>query len=215
MIIALLNQKGGVGKTTLGVNLATCLAQDKNRVLLIDADSQATALDWDAARILPKIIRVVGMTEPVIHKRVRGIREKYAHAVIDAPAGLGSEASTAMAKSIIAAADMILIPVRPAAPDIWAAKEVVALIEEARTYKPAIKAAFVINCRQINTKLARETDIVLGQQALPTMQSTITHRTSIAWTFSRGYSVFDLKTNRKGAEEITALKNEIIEVMKQ
>jgi chromosome partitioning protein len=49
-VVALLNQKGGVGKTTLATNVATALALKRNKVFYIDADPQGSALDWSAAR---------------------------------------------------------------------------------------------------------------------------------------------------------------------
>ena len=70
MILTLLNQKGGVGKTTLAVHIATGLAQRDFRCLLIDSDKQGSALDWAATREEPHLFPVVGLPKPTLHKEI-------------------------------------------------------------------------------------------------------------------------------------------------
>ena len=48
MIISLVNQKGGTGKTTIALNLAYCIAEKGYKTLLIDADPQGSSLQWQA-----------------------------------------------------------------------------------------------------------------------------------------------------------------------
>ena len=73
MIIGVLSQKGGAGKTTLAVNLAAAYS-DANRVLLVDADPQGSALAWSSARARDPIFTVVGMPKPTLHRDVPGWR---------------------------------------------------------------------------------------------------------------------------------------------
>jgi chromosome partitioning protein len=117
MIVGLLNQKGGVGKTTLSVNLAASLARSGARVLLIDADPQGSALDWAAARDGVPLFPVVGLPRPTVHKEIGALGYGYDHIFIDGPPRV-----TDLARSALLAADVVLIPVQPSPYDIWAAE---------------------------------------------------------------------------------------------
>ena len=107
MILGVLNQKGGVGKTTLSVNIAASLARTGARVLLIDADPQGSALDWAAARDGEPLFSVVGFPRPTIHKEIAQLGLGYDHVVIDGPPRV-----TDLARSAIMASDVVLVPVQ-------------------------------------------------------------------------------------------------------
>ena len=76
-VLAFLNQKGGVGKTTLATNVATALAIQKQRVLFIDADQQGSALDWSAARKGELLFPLVGLPTDTLHREIPALGEPY------------------------------------------------------------------------------------------------------------------------------------------
>lgn len=208
MIISILNQKGGVGKTTLSIHIASALALGGKKVLLIDADAQRSALDWSSAREQEPILTVVGMPSNTIHKQIKLIKEDYDFIVIDGPPRIYD-----VAKSCIAASDLVLIPVQPSPYDVWSANEVVKLIQEVKeplsSYKE-IKAAFIINRVITKTVIGRDVKEALDQYDIPVIEPSIHQRVSYAETASQGTSAIEEDPNSLAGQEIKKLTESIV-----
>lgn len=208
MITAFLNQKGGVGKTTLSTNFATALALAGHTVLLIDADPQRGALVWAEHRETQPVFPVVGLPTDKLHREIPSHAANYEFIVIDAPPQVSG-----IARSIVLAADLILIPVQPSPHDIWSAGEVVKVIEDAGTFKANIKTAFVVNRKIGNTALGRDVFAALENYPFPTLKTTIGQRVAFAESAALGASVLEIAPNSEASREITALTREVLEMM--
>ena len=209
MIFGVLNQKGGVGKTTLSVNLAACLARTGARVLLIDADPQGSALDWAAARQSEPLFSVVGFPRATIHKEIAQLGQGYEHIIIDGPPRV-----TDLARSAIMASDIVVIPVQPSPYDIWAAEEVVKLITEARVYKENIKSVFVVNRKITNTAIGRDVRDALAAYPVHVLNASVAQRVVFAEAAAQGQAIFEIDPAGPAVAEMEAVAAELIEYAK-
>lgn len=203
-VISLLNQKGGVGKTTMAVHVATALAQEGAKVLLLDADSQGSALDWAAIRSEAPPFAVVGLPRPTLHRDILSFLPDYDAIIIDGPPRVNE-----VARSAILASDLVLIPVQPSPYDIWAAKEIVDLLREASVFNEKLKSAFVINRKIVNTAIGRDVSAALADYQLPVLKSHICQRVGFAESAAQGQTVLETDAQSLASHEIQALIEEI------
>lgn len=206
-IVSLINQKGGVGKTTLATHLAAGFARRKKRVLLVDADPQNSALDWGATRVergMEPLFGIIGMSKPILHVELPKMQKDYDVIVVDAPPRV-----YAVARSAVNASDLVLIPVQPSPYDVWASEETVELVQECATYKQPLQCAYVINRRIINTAIGRDVRKALAAFPFGTLKATIGQRVVFAESASKGMTVFEKESDSPACKEIEALVREV------
>ena len=207
MIVAFLNQKGGVGKTTLALHLAGQWAREGQRVTVIDADPQGSALDWAAQRAregLPRLFGVIGLARDTLHHEAPQLAQGVDHVVIDGPPRVA-----ALLRSALLAADLVLIPAQPSPFDGWASAEMLRLLEDARFFRPGLLARFVLNRCAARTVIARETRLALMGHEPAALAARIGQRVAFADAARTGRLVCDLRPHGIAAREIAALTAEI------
>jgi chromosome partitioning protein len=221
MVISILNQKGGAGKTTLAIHIAMALAQEeqasgRTRVLVVDADQQGSALDWSGSRsnaagegsASPDDLSfpVIGLPKASLHRELPKLVKDYDHIVIDGPPRVYD-----VTRSAILASDLVLIPVQPSPYDVWAAKEIVDLVREASSFNENLKCAFVINRKIVNTAIGRDVSEALGGYELPILKAHISQRVGFAESAGQGQTVLETAPTSAASDEIRALVRELKE----
>ncbi len=207
MIVAFLNQKGGVGKTTLALHLAGAWARQGKRVTVIDADPQGSALDWSEQRAReqgPRLFGVIGLARDTLHREAPEIARNTDHVIIAGPPRIAG-----LMRSALLAADLVIVPVQPSPFDGWASGEVLHLIGEARIFRPELRALFALNRCAARTIIARDTAETLADHDPPVLAARIGQRVAFADAARTGQLVFDVEAGGAAAREIMALAAEI------
>ncbi|OPF90489.1 Chromosome-partitioning ATPase Soj [Rhodopseudomonas palustris] len=207
MIVAFLNQKGGVGKTTLALHLAGAWSARGRRVLVVDADPQASALDWADQRLregLPRLFGVLGLARETLHKELPDLARETDHLIIDGPPRVAG-----IARSALLAADLVLIPAQPSPFDGWASSEMLRLLDEARIFRPELRARMLLNRCAARTVIARETAEALADQDPPMLASRVGQRVAFADAARTGRLASESETGQMATRDIEALADEL------
>ena len=206
MIVSVLNQKGGSGKTTIATNIARALQIGGSKVLLVDADLQGSARDWAVANE-EQPVPVIALDRPQLLKNdIKMISEPYDWTVVD-----GAPQLQEMAASCISASDIILIPVQPSPYDIWACSDLVDTIKarQALTDNGQPKAFFVVSRMIQGTSLAADIVETLKDYELDSLKNMTVQRQIYAKSAVSGLSVMDAEPGGKAEDEIMAIVKEL------
>lgn len=208
MIITVGNTKGGVGKTTLAVNLAIARAIGGRDVWLIDGDRQGTAQTAISIRAeaghLPGIACATYPDGPTLRSQVQQQAGKFDDIIIDA----GGRDSTALRAALILS-DALLVPFQPRSFDVWALNDIAALVDEARSVRDGLRAYAVLNCADPGEHSSDNADAAAALEDIPQLEylpTPLRRRKAYANAAGSGLSVLELKPqDAKASAELNEL----------
>lgn len=213
MIVAILNTKGGTGKSTLALNIAVARALAGRDVWLVDGDRQGTSMQAVAQRALsgtrPPLSVATYTDGALLRAQVQQSKAKYDDIVIDA----GGRDSTAM-RAALMIADTVLVPFQPRSFDVWAMGDMAGLVKEAHSMRDGLTAYAVLNAADPR---GHDNDdaagAIAGIEGITYLDAPIGRRKAFSDAASSGLSVLEHGRDEKAAAEITRLVNIIYTVI--
>jgi chromosome partitioning protein len=209
LVISFLNQKGGVGKSTLSINVAACFALLGQRVLLIDADKQGTSSTWASLR-LETGFQVVSMSRENMARDALKLAADFDFTIIDGP----PQAET-VSRSCIVASDLVVVPIEPGGASRWSSDLTVRQLKEAEELKPTLKCGFVVSRKIGGTVLGRDTRLMAADAGIPIFGTEIEQRVAYAEAMTMGKTIFEWSVRTQAVSEIQALTHELLDVLNE
>lgn len=211
MIVAIVNEKGGVGKSALAVNLAAGRAQAGRDVLLVDTDPQGSSMAWsgerDAAKVTPRVA-AIAKSGKGLQAEIVDLARRYQDIIIDTGGRDSPET-----RSALISAQLVVVPAQPSQADLWSLEKLAALVDAARGFNPNLRAMVVITRASTNlgvqdTDAARE--FVSTVKSVELAKSVIRDRMVWRRSFADGLSVSEYRPlDDRAAAEIDALIKEV------
>jgi chromosome partitioning protein len=205
MIVTVGNIKGGVGKTTLAINLAIVQATAGRDVLLVDGDEQRTALTFTELRtdlLGTPGYTAVSLQGAALRTQVRQMATKYDEIVID----VGGR-DTGSLRAALTISHTLIIPVQPRSFDIWAVDQVAVLVREAREINSELRALIVLNAADAQGRDNEDAASVLCEvEGLELLDMSIGRRKAFPNAAAAGRAVTEhTPKDPKAIEELSAL----------
>ena len=203
-VVALLGNKGGAGKTTLSINLATVLADYKPTVLL-DADVQESSAQWYRLSDGKTAIDVIEASEN-LGNQISTCRDDYHHIIIDCPPSIHSEQT----QQALLHSDLVLIPVLPSPLDMWASVKIEEELNKIREQNETLRAVMVVNQLEPRTKLSQAIRDAMAELVIPAANTAIRRRMAYKMSVLEGKGVTQLGVRgREASNELHQLLEEL------
>lgn len=206
-VVAVLNMKGGTGKSTVATNLARGL-QREGSACIVDADPQGTALRWGNAQPEDAELPPVVSVSLPLDDRIPEVAGGWDFTVVD-----GAAKAKDRTRQCVQVADAVLIPIRPSGADIWASEWLVSVVKGRRRQTGKPDAAFVVSQAIVGTNLAGEIESVLDRFELPVFDGRTSQRVAYAEALSLGKTVLDTDPSGKAAAEVRQITEETLQLL--
>jgi len=206
MIISLVNQKGGVGKTTLAINIGIGMARRNYKVGFLDTDPQGTASQWQSieGNLAFEVKRHPSpvSSEDLVMEAGRNHRLLF----IDTPPAMGE-----ITFSVLELSDLAIIPLAPSVLDIWSSRNTIEMIEEAKKVNPKLEGKLLVSRKIPRTRLARDGREAIAALEMDVFKTEISQRIAYVESMIAGVSVYQYAPSSEASKEIENLCEEIIQ----